>query len=701
MAKKSRKARKGKSNSSFTKDGRLQPAEILRQFKVSWKAGEWEQSLIAYRTWCNRAGKKRDPRIEGELLFRHSSSCYSKKQYEKTVVLLEESEKIYPENRKYSLYCMSITLARSGQLTKSKNIFKELDNSYHQYIITSLLDRDKPFPETIHPDPAFQQDMILKFWHNLNNSEAVPTSSNALANLKAAHAVFSTGEDPSSKLKLLESKTGFRNIAVYLILIVAVYHGSKIKIRNLLKNNVDVFNNGRGDTLLDIYLKSLLKVKDYKEILVLDKLLREIKVVTPSMNAVQDTALFYLGLKELGHGDMEKALGYYSGIKSETTAVLHNKALILQKLERLNEANECWTALCRKNKKPRRSDTKELRTSYGIMLKYIAENYRQTAHSGKALSLYKEVLSLNKFDRESLEALFEIYTEDGNHHLAFNYAKQLFEMDRSNDEYMFNYASELLELGRIKELIPLYKEAYERDPGNNFYKEGLEFCYVKSALDIRGSSIEELKAFVKKIESLAETKSYNFVYLEGYILHREGYPRKAIKKINRAMDMVEEHFEEFQLGFTLYEDGFIKQSMKLFQAITSCGCPTSDSLTESIIGFFITKDDRKNAFTICEIAEDSLLWDNYFIADQLYNYKQPFWALEYTARLIKQDDVDEDDRFLHLMVLNEMGKSKDTLQYAMELFEEAENNDDEGSIYVYKHLIKQIKTRGKFKLPDE
>ena len=141
--------------------------------------------------------------------------------------------------------------------------------------------------------------------------------------------------------------------------------------------------------------------------------------------------------------------------------------------------------------------------------------------------------------------------------------------------------------------------------------------------------------------------------------------------------------------------------MKLFQAITSCGCPTSDSLTESIIGFLVIKDDRENAFNICEIAEDSLLWGIYFIADLLYNYKQPLWALEYTARLIKQEDADDDDCFLHLMVLNDIGNRKDTLQYARELFEEAESNNDEGSIYVYKRLIKQIKTRGKFKLPDE
>ena len=45
MAKKTRKARKGKSGVSSNKAGHSKPAEILQQFKANWKAGEWELSL--------------------------------------------------------------------------------------------------------------------------------------------------------------------------------------------------------------------------------------------------------------------------------------------------------------------------------------------------------------------------------------------------------------------------------------------------------------------------------------------------------------------------------------------------------------------------------------------------------------------------------------------------------------------------------
>lgn len=476
MAKKSRKTRKGKGKASSGKPGNIQPGDILRNFKAHWKAGEWEQSLISYRRWCNKVNKKREPLIEGELLFRFSSLCYSRGQYEEAAVLLKEAGKVNPENRKHSRYCMGIALARSGQLAVSKDIFTELDNLYHKDIITSFLDGDKTFPENMSLDPPFQQDMILKFWHKLKNPEADPASSNALNNLKDAYTLFSSGKDPSSKLKLLESKTGFKNIADYLKLLTAVSKRRNIQIRNLLKKDQGVFSNGKVDSMLELHLKYLLKEQNYKEIIVLNKLLPAIKAAPPSMDASKDTALFYLGFKEIEQGEMEKALDYYRKIKSETPSVLHNKALLLQKLENFDEANECWTALCRKNKKPRRSDSEDLRSSYGIMLKYIAGNYQKADMPDKALSLYKEVLSLIKEDRDSLESLYEIYSEDNKHQLALKYAKQLFEIDRRNDEYLFNYASELLELYRVNELIPLYKEALNRNPESKFYKEGLEFC---------------------------------------------------------------------------------------------------------------------------------------------------------------------------------------------------------------------------------
>ncbi|MCF6335548.1 MAG: hypothetical protein L3J12_07390 [Spirochaetales bacterium] len=701
MAKKSRKARKDKGRLSSGKSGSIQSAEILRQFKAHWKAAEWEQSLISYRRWCNRTNKKRNPKIEGELLFRLASSCYSRKQYEKAVGLLKESEKIYPENRRSSLYCMGVAFARSGQLPESKNIFSELDDSYHKDIITALLNSDTPFPENIPPDLAFQQDMILKFWNNLNNPEAVPSSSNALNNLKDAYTLFSSGKDPSSKLKLLESKTGFNNIAEYLKLLAAVYKRGNIQIRNLLTKNANSFFRGGGASLLEIHMQYLLKEQNYKEILVLNELLFEIKASPAYMVAVKDIALFHLGLKEIQQGQMERAQDCYSGIKSETSPVLHNKALILQKLEQFNEANECWTALCRKDKKPRRSDPEDVRRSYGIMLKYIAENYRKEALPDKAQLLFKEALALDKMDRDALEALYEINTDNGNHQSALNYAKQLFEIDRDNDEYLFNYTSELLEFNRIGDVIPLYEAACTGKSNSQFYREGLSYCYIKSALDVRSSKLEETKKFVGMVKSLMEQDTYHFSYLEGYIFHRDGYPRKAMKKINQAIDMVEGHIEEFDLGCKLYEDGFIKQALKLFREIAACGCGMSGTIIESIFMFLSMKGSMEHVYEFCDTVEDSPGWDYYNIADQLFINKQAAWALKYSSKLIRQLDADEYDRYFHLMILNEIGNSKDTLDYARDLLVRAENNDDEGGIYVYKRLIKEIKTRGRFKPAHE
>ena len=697
-SKKSRKERKNKSNSLYTKNGNLKSPEILQLFKTSWKTGEWNQALHAYRAWCNRTDKKRDPQIEGEILFRLSSSCFCKNQYSLAIGFLEDAERVDSENRDRYLFCKGISLARNGQASESERIFAERNNIYHKDIISFFSGKERQLPEEIDHDPAFQQDFIHQFWLNLNNQEEASTSSTAINCLKDAYSLFTTGKDPDSRLKLLEKKTGFKDIAIYLKLLMAIYNRSNIKIRNLLKKNPDVYSSGSSDSLIEFHLQFLLEEKNYREILIINELIKDFKTTPDTMSAARDTALFYLGLKEVEQDQLEKAYDFYRNIeKNQTPAVLHNSALIHQNLERYNEANECWITLCRKNKKPRRSDSESLRISYTVMLKYIAENYRKADLPDKALTFFKEVLSYDKGDREALEALYQIFSEKENTHSACSYAKQLFEIDKNNDEYLFNYTSELMELNQLKKITDLYEDAYERNPNNNLYNKVLASCYIKHAHEIKNTNINETKSLIKKIKSLVDTESYRLTYLEGYILHKEGEKREAIKKVNRAVDMVEEHMEEFDLGCTLYDDGFMKQAVILFKEIVECGCSTSVWLFESIIKFLVERGDRELTLILCKIAEDTMDWDNYAIADMLYDLKIAPWALEYSTKLIRQNNVDEEDRFLHLLILNAIGNSKDTLNYTRKLLIEAENNDKEDDAYTFKQLIKQIKNKGKFK----
>ena len=699
MAKKSRKFKKARRIKP--ESGNLQTAEILKQFKIHWKNKEWEKALVSYRTWCNRTGGKRDSKIEGELLFRISSIFFRNRQFQKAVSHLQDSEKKNPDNRRNTEYCRGIALARAGRLEESKEIFLDLNKQYHREIVDYFLEKEETIPESVLWDPAFPENIILEFWRNLENPDENKTSSPALISLKKAYGIFSSGENPAAQLSSLEKKEGFKDMAVYLQLLAAVSSGSYIRVRNLLQKSPDVISDGKGNRLLDLYLENLLKQKKYREIIVLDRIFKEIKVIPPSHESVLNTALFFHGIEEIEKGKLENARVLYDRITVETPNVLHNKALINQKSGNFLKANEYWTRLWSKTRKPKRSDSKSLRESYAVMLKFIAENYRRETLSGKAVPIYREVLTFVENDRESIEALQEIFTENGHQHLSVNYAKRLFEMDRVNEEYFYNYTSALIESKRFDELIPLYEEACNRQPDSLFYRESLEFFYTKKALDLRQQNIDELKILLEKIKALSGMESFQVLYLEGYIFHREGQPRKAMKKINSAMEMAEDHYYAYHLACVLYEDGFITQAMKLFQGITSCGCPVSEELTDVSVGFLAEKNEREKVLSLCRVAEDSLQWDNYFIADLLYYYNQPEWALEYSGKLIKKKNANEEDRYLHLLILNDIGKGRETLQYARELLEKARNEDDSDGIFVMKIMIKEIKARGRFKPHQE
>ncbi len=699
MAKKSGKSKKIRKTKS--ESGNLQAAEILKQIKIHWKNREWEKALVSYRTWCNRTGGKRDSEIEGELLFRIASTFFRDRQFQKAVSHLQDSEKKNPDNRRNTEYCRGIALARAGRLEDSRQIFSDLNKPFHRDIVDYFLEKEKTIPVSVFWDPAFPENIIQEFWRTLANPDETKTSSSALIGLKKAYGIYSSGENPAARLSSLEKKDGFKDMAVYLQLLAAVSSGSYIRVRNLLQKSPDVISGGKGNRLLDLYLENLLEQKKYREIIVLDRIFRGIKVIPPSHESVLNTALFFHGIEEIEKGKLENARVLYDRITEETPNVLHNKALINQKSGNFLKANEYWTRLWGKTRKPKRSDSKNLKESYAVMLKFIAENYRREDLSGKAVPIYREVLTLVENDRESLEALQEIYAENGNQQLSVNYAKRLFEMERGNEEYLYNYTSALFELQSFDELIPLYEEACKGKPESLFYRESLEFCYTRKALGLRQQNLDELKTLLEKINTLSDMESSHVLYLKGYLFHREGYPRKAMRKINRAMEMADDHYHAYALACVLHEDGFIIQAMKLFQEIASCGCLLSEELTDAAVGFLAEKNEKENVLLLCSIAENSLQWDNYYIADMLYFYKQPTWALAFSLKLINKETADEEDRYLHLLILNSIGNGRDTLQYARELLEKARNEDDSDDAYIMKSIIKEIKGRGRFKPPFE
>ena len=127
----------------------------------------------------------------------------------------------------------------------------------------------------------------------------------------------------------------------------------------------------------------------------------------------------------------------------------------------------------------------------------------------------------------------------------------------------------------------------------------------------------------------------------------------------------------------------------------------SEGLFEDIIGFLAEHDDRENTELLCDLARASKGYDLYFISDILLDNKKPAWALPYSLRLIGEEDADEDDEYQHLFILNEMGNGHETLLFADALYRNAIENGASEDASLFKHLIKQIKSRGRFKTPRE
>ncbi len=693
MAKKSKKRSK-KRKQSFRPELKQAPAQIWQSFKSLWKAGEWLQSLSCYRTWTNKTGRKRSPVIEGELLFRCASSYFREGNLGRSLNYLEEAIARDPDNISRYLFCKAVCLAKQEQLSASMNLWKELKDDFHQSVLSYFIEQKRPLPRKLPGDLAIERSQLIRFWKSLANAKnaaEIETANNALKNIGQAFLIFSAASDPEPQLKLLQKKTGFDSLAAYLLLLSAIYKRRKVKVRNLIKKSP-------FPELIDIHLRTLFREKNYDEIAYLDKLLRERGIQSGALDSLRDELFFNLGLREIEENRLENALAYFLEINNKTPAVLHNTALLYQKMARYEAANEIWIRLLKQEKKPKRSDPEELRLAYTTNCKYIAQNFLHNEQPEEAQKYFKEVLTLIKDDQEALEALVTISEELDNPREALLYARRLYELEPENDEFRFSYIMELQKNKELDTLIPLYRKELERDPENFFYKEGLAYCYIHTAWPLRHQNPVEAKRLMKEVKKLGCFHG-RLRYLEGYFLLKKGKKEEAGKKFEQALKKERDHMGEFQLGMSFYEDGLMDFSRKAFDCIVTCGCAASLMIFKMIVKFLAQRDDQENTVRMCDYGLNHLGYYLYNIAGMLFDYKKPSLAKIYSSRLIEADGADKNDRFLHLLILNETGEKMETLDYLGKLREDAVQRGDSDYVLVYKEMTRQVKARGRFKNP--
>ena len=692
MTKKHKKPSRQKH--SINPNFKQKPAVLLSIFKSLWVSNKWVQALSCYRTWTNRTGEKRNPAIEGELLFRCASSAYCSGSCEQSLKYLEEAITRNPDNiSRYNFY-KAICLAKNGQLSDSMKLWEERKDVFYQLIISYYSEQERHLPKVLDNDVAIEKSQLLSFWRNLTepgNKTVIKTSNNALKNIGKAFLVFSARGDPEPQLKLLRKKTGFDSLAAYLLLLSAISKRRIVRARNLIKKNPFI-------DLIDIHINILFREKNYDEIVRIDKLLKEKSIKSYAIDLLHDELLFNLGFKEIEANRSENALNYFLDIKNKTPAVLHNTALLYQKTNRYEKANRIWIQRLKQEKKPKKSDAEEIVIPYTITCKYIARNFMDIGQLKEAQKYFKEVLTLVKDDREALDTLITISDELDNRRDALLYSERLYNLEPGNEEFLFTYIMELQRNKKLGTLVPLYKKGLEIDPDNYLYREGLAFCYITKALEVRQKDTKEAKRLMKETGKLGYYTGL-LKYLEGYFLLKRGKKEEAGKKFRQALKKADDHYEHFRLGIYFYETGLMDLAFETFKVIVSCGCITSRMIFEMIVGFLVKKDDKENTIRMCDYCLVKLNYSLYDIADVLFTNKKPFWARLYSSRLVELNNIDEEDKYLHLLILNEIREKDELLEYLERFSEKAEQEGDSESVCIYKEITRQVKKRGRFKYP--
>jgi tetratricopeptide (TPR) repeat protein len=308
-----------------------------------------------------------------------------------------------------------------------------------------------------------------------------------------------------------------------------------------------------------------------------------------------------------------------------------------------------------------------------------------------------EVLRFEPENIEALEELFFIAFDLGEKKDSLDYAGRLYQLEPERSDFFKIYALELERNAEYETLVSLYKKKLQHDPEDYFCKSGLAEYYTDRALVLKDKDPVSSKKMMREAKKLGISPSCRLLYLEGYFLKKDGKKEAARKNFRLAKQEARTHLDEFELGVYFYNDELPEFGHSLFNRVVTCGCEESELLSEKIVTFFIDRDDFENTMEICGICMDSFYYSEGDIADLLLYYEKPEWAKFYSTRAVESEDADEEDKFLHLLVLNEIGNKEETLAYLEVLREDSRRRENPEDVFMYKQMAREVKARGRFK----
>jgi tetratricopeptide (TPR) repeat protein len=213
---------------------------------------------------------------------------------------------------------------------------------------------------------------------------------------------------------------------------------------------------------------------------------------------------------------------------------------------------------------------------------------------------------------------------------------------------------------------------------------------------LRKKSPEEAEKLIKE-GGKYKIENVKLLFLEGLLKSREGNRKGASSKFNKVVKAKKSHGEEYFLAVAFYEEGIIDYALKLFKMIASCKCEVSNDLFEESLFFLVKHDDYENVKSLCETALENKGYWIIDIADLLYDMNRPSWAKEFSSRALVEEELDEDDIYLHMLILNKTGEKEELLQFALKQETKAKQKNDFKRVAALKEIIRQVRTRGRFK----
>jgi len=639
--------------------GRGTPAQLLARLRAAWREEDWEAARLAYNTWTNQTGRKRDDGLEEEMLFRAASVAFRRGSYDRALSCLDDLLARAPVDRRRYAICKAHCLARKGRLRESGASFAVSGDDYHASIVEHVLTGATPLPPKPElDDPAFEPSQLLSFWRNLPDPAAPDPTSTALRSVKRAYHALLQGQEPEAHLESLRTKPGCAPLAVALMLIAAVALRRVIRVRNVISKYPEHCRDDWSLSVLDSHLLLLLREREYREIETLEDLLPENGLRPSGLGGARDERLFADGLKEVGAQRWEEARACFRAIRGRTPSVSHNLALVCQKTERFAEANEHWIALLRIEKKPKRSDPEDKRLAYAAAAKAIAANYVTEGLPSKALPFLKDAHALSERDPEILESLAQVCLDLDANAEALNYARKLYELTPENEAALVEYVMALRRNHRAELLVALFEARWEHIASNPILASLLADVCAEVAWEIRSDDPDKAREIADKARTIVPGNPF-LIYLEGYFLAARGEHEEAAKRFGRVVEEAESHSTQLLLGTALYDEGHRDRALDMFKKIVECGCDESFDALYDIVDRLAGTDDRA-AVEVCSHAVDAGGIELYFAADSLLEADKPLWAKEFSSRLVQDPAADEDDRFLHELILDACGESTES-----------------------------------------